>query len=85
MTGLFHFHIFYDSCLISSLSREEGDMRPNNKPYALLHKISRLFQPVNIVPFNAVVKNEEITSKSQKVSDKIDAESSAEYVKLTHT
>lgn len=32
-----------------------------------MNKLSRIFQPITIIPKNAVVKNQEITSKSQKV------------------
>lgn len=32
-----------------------------------MNRISRIFQPLNIVPKNAVVKTQDITSKSQKV------------------
>lgn len=32
-----------------------------------MNKLSKIFQPISVIPKNAVVKNHDITSKSQKV------------------
>lgn len=35
-----------------------------------MNKVSKIFQPVSVIPKNAVVKNQDITSKSQRVKKK---------------
>lgn len=34
-----------------------------------MNRSTKLFQPINVIPKNATIKNHKITSKSQKVND----------------
>lgn len=35
-----------------------------------MNRVSKIFQPISVIPKNAIVKNQDITSKSQRVNFK---------------